>query len=95
MIKGQVVTSLVKTFVCGIDEPGVCVDVYNIGGQTGYMILFENGDTCGYSQEEVDTMLVVYDHIDKAAVSYNYTSELQISEDFHNGVFKNSFNHVV
>lgn len=91
LAQGQIVTASVGSFVSETGEKGVCFDVYNLGGEEGYQIIFEKGDHCGYSQDEVDTMLDVSDNIDPIAASYNFTNVMQLAKDYDYGTFSEAF----
>lgn len=66
---------------------GVVVEAYVLGDRYGYMVLFENGNYDGFSEEdEVDEFLEVFGVCEPLSM-YKFMNVFQLTRDYQRGYF--------
>jgi len=66
---------------------GIVVEAYVLGDRYGYMVLFENGNYDGFSEEdEVDNFLEVFGVCEPLS-TYRFTNVMKLTQDFQHGWF--------
>jgi len=69
---------------------GVCYEEYDLGGHKGASFIFENGSYDGFSENEQEHFLFVVGY-NTITCSYKFLNALNLSEDFDEGYFDNTF----
>ena len=88
---GTVVVATRRTGVCDVGEPGVCYEVYELGGRPGYSFIFRSGRYDGFSPDEVEQFLQVTDQVCRATAGYQFRNVNQLARDFEAGLFAPAF----
>ncbi|MDT7858234.1 hypothetical protein RQM47_16415 [Rubrivirga sp. S365] len=76
--------------VCRAGEVGVCYEVYEVGGRSGYSFLFQDGGYDGFSPGDAVRFLDVQPVRDAAASTYAFRNVSQLRRDYERGLFQSA-----
>ena len=88
---GTVAVATRTTGVCDADEPGVCYEIYELGGRPGYSFIFRSGRYDGFSPDDVDKFLHVTNKVCMATAEYQFRNVNRLVLDFTAGFFDPAF----
>lgn len=75
------------TGVCTAGEPGLVVEVYELGSRPGCTVLFKSGGYDGFSIDELQSMLVPEGSLDAFASCYAFKNVQRLFNNWQAGVF--------
>ena len=77
--------------VCDAGEVGVCYEVYQLAGRTGYSFIFESGRYDGFSPGDIQMFLDLTGRVCEAVADYRFRNVTQLMRDFRAGRFAAAF----
>lgn len=88
---GSIAVAKRSTGVCDAGELGVCYEVYELEGRSGYSFIFESGRYDGFSPDDVTLILDITGRVCQAVAGYRFTNVGQLAVDFRAGRFAAAF----
>lgn len=71
----------------------VCYECYTLAGRRGVQLLFENGEYCGFSDNEVELFFVQNMlEFESSVADYQFENVIKLSNDIRAGKFKEVWN---